>query len=197
MITSSRLRPGEPHLPSARFRGGLLRSLPPSSLYPSFVPRPPDLFTAHPCGGIGRGPQPGRVRGGRGGAGRRGPGHFWLSGPLRANLRTKILDLGGFDASRTVTVRGGTPRPTGNSPESLCQGILAGTILVLYGDWAYGGTKDCNTRDPHTRGGVFADVRGMLHWICSGMFLWILGLPMAFRWNIRRHFPMDVHFRGL
>ena len=47
-----------------------------------------------------------------------------------ANLRTKILDLGGFDSSRILISRGGIPRPTGNLPEGLGQAILVGIILV-------------------------------------------------------------------
>ena len=47
-----------------------------------------------------------------------------------ANLRTKILDFRGFDASITSILRGGIPRPIGNFPESLSQAILVGRILV-------------------------------------------------------------------
>ena len=47
-----------------------------------------------------------------------------------ANLRTKIMDVRGFDSSRFVISRGGIPRPTGNFPESLSRAILAGRFLV-------------------------------------------------------------------
>ena len=47
-----------------------------------------------------------------------------------ANLRTKILDLRGFDSSTFLNLGGGIPRPTGNFPESLSQQILVGIILV-------------------------------------------------------------------
>ena len=46
------------------------------------------------------------------------------------NPRTKILDFGVFDASRILSIRGGTPRPTGTFPDSLRQAILGGRILV-------------------------------------------------------------------
>ena len=46
-----------------------------------------------------------------------------------AYLRTEILDFRGFDSSRILILRGGIPRPIGNS-ESLSQEILAGIILV-------------------------------------------------------------------
>ena len=42
------------------------------------------------------------------------------------NLRAKILDFRRFDSSRILISRGGVPRPIGNFPESLSQGILAG-----------------------------------------------------------------------
>ena len=47
-----------------------------------------------------------------------------------ASLRTKILDLRGFDSRGIFILRGGIPRPTGDLPESLGQRILVGTILV-------------------------------------------------------------------
>ena len=37
--------------------------------------------------------------------------------PGTANLRTKILDFGGFDSSRILILRGGIPRPIENPPE--------------------------------------------------------------------------------
>ena len=49
------------------------------------------------------------------------------------NLRTEILDFRGFGSSRILILRGGIPRPKGNFPEMLSQGILAGVILV--GRW--------------------------------------------------------------
>ena len=74
---------------------------------------------------------------------------LWLrAGPVRAAGREKIwvkmlepwvrrpisvLRLWisvGFDSSGILVVRGGTPRPLGNFPESLSQAILVGTILV-------------------------------------------------------------------
>ena len=55
-----------------------------------------------------------------------------LSHGRTANLRTstKILDFRGFGPSRILISRGGIPRPTGNSRETLSQGILVGMILV-------------------------------------------------------------------
>ena len=47
-----------------------------------------------------------------------------------ANLRTRILDFGGFDSSIILSLRGGTPKPTGNSPERLSQEILERRFLV-------------------------------------------------------------------
>ena len=44
--------------------------------------------------------------------------------PYTANLRTKILDLRGFDSSTILILRGGIPRPVENSPESLSEHIL-------------------------------------------------------------------------
>ena len=49
---------------------------------------------------------------------------------LTANLRTKIMDFRGFDASRILILRGGIPRPIGDFPESLSRAILLGIILV-------------------------------------------------------------------
>ena len=54
-------------------------------------------------------------------------------GPLSvctANLRTKILDFGGFDSSRILIIWGGILMSIGNSLEFLSQGILVGIILV-------------------------------------------------------------------
>ena len=46
------------------------------------------------------------------------------------DLPTDIMDFGGFDSSIILIVRGGIPRPTGDSPESLSQAILVGIMLV-------------------------------------------------------------------
>ena len=46
------------------------------------------------------------------------------------DFRAKILNFGGFDSSRILSVRGGLPRPVGNFPESLSPAILGGIILV-------------------------------------------------------------------
>ena len=53
-------------------------------------------------------------------------------GSRMANLRTKILDFRRFDSSIISNVRGGILMSTGNSPESLSQGIL-GIILGRWG----------------------------------------------------------------
>ena len=50
--------------------------------------------------------------------------------PGAANLRTKILDLIGFDSSIIFSLRGGIPRPIGNFMESLSQAILVVRTLV-------------------------------------------------------------------
>ena len=47
-----------------------------------------------------------------------------------ANLRTKILDLGGSDSSIVLIPRGGILMSLGSFLESLSQAILAGIILV-------------------------------------------------------------------
>ena len=39
-------------------------------------------------------------------------------GPATANLRTKIMDFGGLDSSRLLSLRGGIPRPIGNFQSS-------------------------------------------------------------------------------
>ena len=54
-----------------------------------------------------------------------------------ANLRTKILDSGGFDSSRILILRGGILRPVGKFPESLSQAVSAGTINL---SWEIGRT---------------------------------------------------------
>ena len=50
--------------------------------------------------------------------------------PVRANLRTRILDFTGFDSSIILSFRGGTLMSTGGFPETLSQRILAGMISV-------------------------------------------------------------------
>ena len=50
--------------------------------------------------------------------------------PDTANLRTKILDFGGFDSSRIFSLRVGILMSIGDFPESLSQAILVGIILV-------------------------------------------------------------------
>ena len=47
-----------------------------------------------------------------------------------ANLHTKILDFRGFYSNMILNLRGETPRPIRNFPESLSQRILVGIILV-------------------------------------------------------------------
>ena len=49
---------------------------------------------------------------------------------VAANLRTKILDFGGFDSSIILISRGGILMSIGDFPESLSQRILAGRFLV-------------------------------------------------------------------
>ena len=47
-----------------------------------------------------------------------------------ANLRTKILDVGGFDSSRILALRGGILRCIRDFPEIVCQRILGGIINI-------------------------------------------------------------------
>ena len=49
---------------------------------------------------------------------------------LTANLRTKILDLGGFDSSILLILRGGIIMSIESSPDILSQRILVGMIFV-------------------------------------------------------------------
>ena len=49
---------------------------------------------------------------------------------ISANLRSNIMDFGGFDSSRILILRGGIPRPIGNFPENLSQAIFVGIMLV-------------------------------------------------------------------
>ena len=46
------------------------------------------------------------------------------------NLRTKILDLRGFDSSRILSLRDEMFTPIGNLPESLSQRILVTVELI-------------------------------------------------------------------
>ena len=55
-----------------------------------------------------------------------------------SNLRTEIMDFGGFDSSRILILRGGILMSIGNFPESLSQAILAEIILVgTLGVWRF------------------------------------------------------------
>ena len=47
-----------------------------------------------------------------------------------ANLHTKILDVGGFDSSRVLNLRGGIPMSIRHFAEVLRQRTLVGIILV-------------------------------------------------------------------
>ena len=49
---------------------------------------------------------------------------------LTANLRTKIVEFGGFDSSRFLILRGGIPMYIGNFPVMLGQAILVRIILA-------------------------------------------------------------------
>ena len=49
---------------------------------------------------------------------------------LTANLRTKIMDFGGFDSSIILIIRGGIVRPIGIFSEDLSQAMLVGAMLV-------------------------------------------------------------------
>ena len=80
-----------------------------------------------------------RDLGGGHGHGRGGPGQKggqWsarqdaASQTSMVNLRSKILDSGGFDSSRILMLRGGILMSMGNFPECLSQSILVGIILV-------------------------------------------------------------------
>ena len=55
------------------------------------------------------------------------PGARW---PATADLRTKILDFGGFDSNGILSLRGGVLMSMGNSPETLRQHILVAGFLV-------------------------------------------------------------------
>ena len=56
-------------------------------------------------------------------------------GSPAANLRTKILDFGGFDSSRISISRDGILMPIGDFLETLSRRILAGIILVGRLEW--------------------------------------------------------------
>ena len=47
-----------------------------------------------------------------------------------ANIPTNIVDFKGVDSSIILDLRGGIPRPIGNSLECLSQAMLVGTMLV-------------------------------------------------------------------
>ena len=47
-----------------------------------------------------------------------------------ANLRTNIMDLGGFESSKILILRGAILMSVGDFPESLSQAILVGIMLV-------------------------------------------------------------------
>ena len=95
--------------------------------------------------------------GGRGGARRAAsPGDRGT-----ANLRTstKILDLGGFDSSGILILRGGILRPIGNLPEVLSQRILVGRFLVgrLGVGWGYRCVCVCEKSVPPKKRDPWAD----------------------------------------
>ena len=47
-----------------------------------------------------------------------------------ADLLTNIMDFRGFDSSVILILRGGIPRPIGDSPENLNQAMLVGVMLA-------------------------------------------------------------------
>ena len=49
---------------------------------------------------------------------------------IAANLRTKTLDVGGFDSSISLILRDGILMPIGDFLESLTQAMLVGVMLV-------------------------------------------------------------------
>ena len=61
---------------------------------------------------------------------RRGRPRLSNHDPRTANLRTKTMDFRAFDSSIILNLRGGLPRPMGNSPQGLSQAILVGIMLV-------------------------------------------------------------------
>ena len=46
------------------------------------------------------------------------------------DLPANIVEFRGFDSSIVLILRGGIPRPIGDSPESSSQAMLVGTMLV-------------------------------------------------------------------
>ena len=51
-------------------------------------------------------------------------------GNFTVNLRSEIMDFRVFDSSIILSLRGGTPRPKGDFPESSSQVSLVGIMLV-------------------------------------------------------------------
>ena len=51
---------------------------------------------------------------------------------LTANLRSRILNVRGFDSSRVLMPRGGIPRSIWDFPEIMIQRILAGVYTYIY-----------------------------------------------------------------
>ena len=65
-----------------------------------------------------------------------------------ANLRTKILDSGGFDSSIISVVRGGIPRPIGEFLEMLGQRVSVGITLVgRLGAWSFAAPNKATKND--------------------------------------------------
>ena len=58
-----------------------------------------------------------------------------------ADLRTKILDLRGLASTRVTSLRGGTPRPTGSSPEIWSQRLSVSGFLVCALTVAFVGSR--------------------------------------------------------
>ena len=68
-----------------------------------------------------------------------------------ADLRTKILDLRGFDPGRILFLMGGILMSVGNFPEGLSQHILVGIILV----GRLGARDGVRESSDHVAGGAF------------------------------------------
>ena len=73
------------------------------------------------------------------------------------NLPTNIVDFGRFDSTAILNLRGEIPRPIGDFPETLCQAMLVGIMLVgrlgVRGSQGIGGCKQqlvrsCFTPNP-------------------------------------------------
>ena len=54
------------------------------------------------------------------------------SADATVNLRTKILDFGGFDSSRILILRGGMLMSVGSLPEMLSQQICIYIYIYMY-----------------------------------------------------------------